>query len=143
MSDKHGPDGRFRPGNPGGPGRPALPAELAAIKKLTPSYIRMVIAKLARMTQQEMVTYLQTSSANNMELMVASIIVKATQEGDHSKLNFLLDRSIGKVVEERRVQLEPVVYKTTVRGDGALVQEVVAEALGDEIKNEEEEKVKA
>lgn len=129
---------------PGGPspnpnGRPRLPADLAAIKKLTPSYIRMVIAKLARMTQQEMVTYLQTSGANNMELMVASIIVKATQEGDHSKLNFLLDRSIGKVVEEKRVQLEPVIYKTTVRSDGALVQEVVSEALGED--QTEKEKV--
>ena len=80
-------------------------------------------------------TPLVAGGPNNLEIMVASIIVKATADGDASKLSFLLDRSIGKVVEERKVEITPVKYVTTVRGDGALMQDVVKEALdldGDE-----------
>lgn len=142
MSDRDD-KGRWQPGQSPNPlGRPRLPADLRAIKKLTPSYIRMVIAKLTRMDPGELMSYLELPLAqggpNNLEIMVASIIRRAGIDGDQSKLNFLLDRSIGKVVEERKLQLEHVIYKTTVRSDGALMQEVVAEALGEDTKEKEE-----
>lgn len=136
MSNPEGKGG-WRRGESGNPaGRPCLPAEIRAIKKLSPAYVRQVIAKLARMDREQMVNWLQTplklGGPNNLELMVASIIVKATTDGDHTKLNFLLDRSIGKVVEERKVQLEQVRYRTTIRADGALMQEVLREAVGED-----------
>ena len=120
----------WQPGQSGNSkGRPALPAELHAIKKLTPAYIKAVIAKLAQMTPQEMMSYVEGGSGNNMEYMVASIIMKATTDGDHNKLNFLLDRTIGKVVEQHKVTLEPVTYKTTITPDGNLFQEVISEEV--------------
>lgn len=132
----------FKPGQSGNPnGRPRLPQALRDIQKISPAYVKGIIAKLSRMSRDEMGEWLQTpinlGGPNNMEMMVASIIHKAIVDGDHTKLNFLLDRTIGKVVEEKKVQIEAVTYKTTVRDDGALLQEVVAEALGDQPKEAE------
>jgi len=134
MDNSRNPDGTWKPGYAPNPaGRVPMSPELKAIKKLSPGYLKLIIAKLARMTPQELILSAKDpGKLNNLEMMVASIVSRAIQDGDHSKLNFLLDRSIGKVVEERRVILEPVIYKTTIRGDGALVQEVMSDVLGEE-----------
>lgn len=129
--------GRFKPGNNANPtGRPKLPLEIREIKKLSPAYVRQVIAKLSRMGPDELLSWLETPFAaggpNNLEHMVASIIRKSAIDGDQNRLNFLLDRSIGKVVEQKVVTLQPVEYITSVRPDGALVQAVINEALGED-----------
>lgn len=134
MAEKKKRGGKWKPGESGNPkGRPPLPPDVRAIQNLSPAYVKRVIAKLARMDRDELKEWLEnpdrTAKPNNLEMMLASIIVKATAEGDHSKLSFLLDRSIGKVIEERKVQVQPVKYITKVRADGALLQEVVFEAL--------------
>lgn len=129
----------FKPGQSGNP-RGSLPqsAEMKAIKALSPGYVKKIISKLAQMEPQALMAWVELSVAgqtvepmNNLEMMLASIINKAVTDGDQGKLNFLLDRTIGKVVENRNVTLQPVKYITTVREDGALMQEVIAEALGE------------
>ena len=129
-------DTKFKPGQSGNPkGRPPLPAEIRAIKSLSPQYVKKIISKLALMDREQMMEWIQKplikGGPTNIELMVASIITKAVTDGDQGKLNFLLDRTIGKVVENRNVQFQPVQYVTTVRADGALMQEVIKEALGE------------
>ena len=125
----------FKKGESGNPkGRPPMPAEMREIKKLSPQYLKTIIAKLSRMTPEEMMTWVKepedrTDVPNNMEVMIASIIHKAITDGDHNKLNFLLDRTIGKVVEEKKVQIQPVKYITKVSEDGGLLQEVIQEAI--------------
>jgi hypothetical protein len=123
----------FKPGQSGNPkGGNSLPAEIKALKKLSPGYIKGIISKIALMPREQLMLYLQNPDIPQIELTVASILVKATTEGDHAKLSFLLDRSVGRVVEQKTVTLRPVEYVTTIRGDGGLVQEVIAEALGEE-----------
>jgi hypothetical protein len=128
----------WEPGQSGNPlGRRPLPAAYKKIQKLSPHYVRMVISRLARMTKDELYEFLQSSDGssgpNMLEMMIGAIAVKAAADGDHSKLNFLLDRTIGKVVEEKRLQIQPVTYKTSISADGSLVQEVIeAEILDDE-----------
>ena len=136
MADKKKAKGRpFQKGQSGNPkGRPPMPPELREIKKLSPGYIKVLIAKLSRMTPDQMMEWMKGEGAerdkpNNLEVMLASIIHKAVVDGDHAKLNFLLDRTIGKVVEEKKVQIQPVKYITKVSEDGALLQEVVQEAI--------------
>lgn len=128
---------RWRPGQSGNPaGVPRLPPEMKAISKLTPSYVKAIIAKLSRMSRDELMSYLESGQVPTLELAVASILMKSVADGDPTRLNFLLDRSVGKVVEERRVQIQPVVYRTTVRADGALLQEVIQEELAGDAEEE-------
>jgi len=131
--------GGFKPGESGNPkGRLPMSPELRAIKALSPGYVKKIISKLTQMDPKTLMAWVELSVAgqtvepmNNLEMMLASIINKAVSEGDQGKLNFLLDRTIGKVVENRNVTLQPVKYITTVREDGALMQEVIAESLGE------------
>lgn len=126
----------WKPGQSGNQkGRPPLPPEYRAIKEVSPQHVRRAISKMLQMTRADLDEYMKLDSSadgpNALECAIGAILIQAIANADHSKLGFLLDRSIGKVVEERKFHLEPVVYKTTVRGDGALVQEVVCEALGE------------
>jgi len=132
----------FKPGKSGNPaGRPPLPAEIRAIKVMSPAYVKRVISQLLLMhkTPAQLEAWskipVESGGPTNLEMIVLSIIMKAGVDGDHNKLSFLLDRTIGKVVEKRDVQLQAVRYVTEVRADGALMQEVVKEALG-EVDNE-------
>jgi hypothetical protein len=108
-----------------------MPEELRVVKKLTPSYVKMVIAKLARMSRDEFIEFqrrpAELGGPNMIEMTIGSILMKAVETGDHSRLNFILDRSIGKTVEERNVTLRPVTYTTSIRGDGSLLQAVLDE----------------
>jgi hypothetical protein len=109
-----------------------MPLDLRTVKEMTPSFVKKVIAKLAEMTREEMDVWVESGKLSNLERMVAAIIVRAIAEGDHNKLSFLLDRTIGKVVEQRRLEIQAVKYITKVNEDGALLQEVVqAELAGD------------
>jgi len=112
-------------------GRPPQLKEYKDIKKLTPSYVKMVISKLARMSRDEFIEFQRTPAElggpNLIEMTIGSILMKAVETGDHGRLNFLLDRSVGKVVEERNVTLRPVTYTTSIRGDGSLLQAVLDE----------------
>lgn len=123
----------FVPGQSGNPkGGNSLPPEIKALKKLTPGYIKGIISKIALMPREQLMVYLQDPGIAQIELTVASILVKATSDGDSAKLQFLLDRSIGKVTEQRTVTLQPVEYITKTRPDGALVRSVINEALGED-----------
>lgn len=123
----------FKAGQIGNPkGRTPMPDDIRTItRSFTPTYIKGVIAKLSLMKPDDLVLGLEMNSFNSVETMVANIIKRAIVEGDHSRLNFLLDRTIGKVVEERRVKLESVVYKTTIQPDGGLIQELMRDEFGD------------
>jgi len=134
--DSHG---RFAPGSRGNPlGRPKLPAELKAITRLSPAILKTIIARISLMTHTQLKMHIETGNFTMIENTIASIIEKAMMDGDHSRLNFLLDRAIGKVVEERRIQIQPVTYKTTVLPDGGLIQELMREEFGEELDHDHE-----
>lgn len=125
-------NGRWKPGQSGNPKGPAvLPAELRAVTRLSAGYVKGLIAKLSQLSPEQLVVGLETNAFNAMEAMVASIIKRAIVDGDHSRLNFLLDRTVGKVVEQRIVKLEPVTYRTTIQPDGSLMQELLRDEFGD------------
>lgn len=81
-------------GNPGG--FPALPPELKAIKALTASEVNRRIAKYARMTRAELDAALKDKATPMLEVCIAKVFVTSAALGDYSRLNFLLDRAIGK-----------------------------------------------
>lgn len=53
------------------------------------------------MTRSQLQDIVTAPSSSMIEIMIASIMVRAAKDGDYSRLNFLFDRStVGKVKEE-------------------------------------------
>lgn len=93
-------------------GRPRISTEQRLARVLN----RMAFERIANMylhlTKSEVKAKLDDPSTPVIELLVASVLVSATKKGDHHKLNFILDRLIGKVVErveivEQREEYNP------------------------------------
>jgi hypothetical protein len=81
-------------GNPSG--RPKLPKELASIRSLTSDEIKKIVSKFADMTKEEIGAVLSDPRTPMIQLAIGGIMVKAVKDSDPNKLNFLLDRAIGK-----------------------------------------------
>ena len=96
--------------NPGG--RPKLPEELKQFKELTSEEVKRLFAKYARMNREQVQSAVTDKDTPMFELVIASGLVKAVKEGDYTKLNFVLDRTIGKVSEKTQIEMpEPVIIR--------------------------------
>jgi acyl-CoA hydrolase len=71
-----------------------LEKELFAQKKISAEEIALLISRLARMSVNEVRNIARESRA--IDCALARVFLGAIDDGDHHKLNFLLDRSIGK-----------------------------------------------
>lgn len=81
---------RFKPGQSGNPsGKPK--------GLLSTDEIASLMAKFCRLTRDELQGIVQDPKSSMIEITVASILAKAAKDGDYSRLEFLLTRSIGKV----------------------------------------------
>ena len=131
---------QFKKGQSGNPkGRPKTREDLKKVKLMSSDNAARLIQKIMDMSPDEIRVMVEDPKTPAWELMVARIVDKAIREGDTSRLNFLFDRTIGKVVEKKEVELKPVTYQTAVRPeDGALIQEVLDE---EEISEEKENDV--
>lgn len=89
----------FQPGNPGGPGRPLMDPRLKELKNLNRSEVELLIAHLMRGNRDAIARLANDPNASMMQVMIASIIMKGVTTGDPGILNFILDRTIGKVKE--------------------------------------------
>lgn len=98
MRGEHLKPYHFKPGVSGNPsGRPILPDELRAIRSLNQVEACKLISKYARMTKDELLKAVDDESTPVIELSIASIFSKCVENGDYTRLSFLLDRAIGKV----------------------------------------------
>jgi hypothetical protein len=87
------------------------------------------------MKPTEIIQMVASGQMNMLESAVASVWCKAIQEGDQSKLNFILDRSrIGKVKEVVDHNLIPKIkYRTAMSEDGRMIQELLTDEEGKDI----------
>ena len=90
----------FQIGNPGGPGRPPLPPEVKAARALTKVKLEATLNKFLHMNKEELADYKNNPDATVLELMVHAITHKAILSGDTQRLDFLLNRLIGKVADQ-------------------------------------------
>ena len=87
----------FKKGDSGNPkGRPPLPPELKAISPFTASELSRIISKYGRLTKGVLYEVLENPATPVMDLSVCKLFEKCLVEGDYARLNFLLDRCIGK-----------------------------------------------
>ena len=129
MADKKKVVGRpFKKGKPGGPGRPPLAPELKGIPKLTKEQVEACIAKYQWMSLDELEVALKDPKRSMLEHMVMSIIHKAVKHGDQNRLEFLFNRTIGKVKDQVEVSLPEPTFVKRLNGE---VIELGAEMITD------------
>lgn len=84
----------FQPGNPG---RPPLPSDVKEIRRLNTVEFERLANKYLYMSADEAEVRMKDKSLPLVELMIASVIHQAIARGDQLRLNFVLDRLIGRV----------------------------------------------
>ena len=92
-------------GNPGGKPKGTL----------TKADVEKLFQKFAGKTKDELQLMVQDPKSTMLEIMVASVMVKAAKDGDAARLQFLLDRAVGKVKEQMEVEntiLQPQIIVT-------------------------------
>ena len=96
----------FQKGNTFGKGRPPIPDDLKNVDKVTTETVHRVFSKYAGMTREQIRRLLEHPATPALEVMLGSIIGKAIKEGDHLRMNFVLDRLVGKVKDVSEVTMK-------------------------------------
>ena len=100
----------FKPGQSGNPaGRPKLSPELRKIRELNGEEIRRLFAKYARMTRMQLQESIDNPNTPVIELIIATGISIAYLQGDYTRLNFILNRTIGPIKENNTTDDRPQV----------------------------------
>lgn len=91
----------FKKGQSGNPsGRPKLPEDVVEGRKLNKIEVARIFNRLINMPATELKDVLTNPDTKAMELIVGKIIAEGIKHGDAARLNFILDRMIGKVVDK-------------------------------------------
>ena len=101
---------KFQPGNTiGKGGRPkgtTLPDELIGVKLLTQDAVKRKVSLYFDKPLSELEALANSTMTPALDAIVATILVKAKKYGDYARLNFLFERCIGKVKEEREISVK-------------------------------------
>lgn len=73
--------------------------DLKTVRKLTRSDFEMACNKYLQLDSEEIAKLQKSKKLPMIDMMIVSIIHKAIVHGDQKRLDFLLDRLIGKVVQ--------------------------------------------
>lgn len=91
----------FKPGQSGNPsGRPELPAEIKGARVLNKLELELVLTKYLRCSVSDLRENKDNQELSSLDQIAINIILKAIDYGDPIRLNFLLDRLIGKVPQK-------------------------------------------
>jgi len=133
-------DAQWKPGQSGNPkGRPPLPNHLKNIKRLTGDKFEAMVAKYGDMEEQQLVDALESKTTPVMEKIVCKVYLVALDHGDHIKLNFFLDRTVGKVKEVKEIQVLPEPFTITrPNGEQTILGAKYPDAIDAEITGEDE-----
>ncbi len=93
----------FQPGQSGNPNGPTpIPEDIKQARKLNQIEFERIANKFLFMNRKEIADHVNKPETPALELLVGSIVSKAVSTGDQVRLNFLLDRLIGKVAEKHQ-----------------------------------------
>ncbi len=108
---------RFKPGQSGNPGGQAkLPDDIKEARKLNQIELERTVNKFLFADREALHAVIKAPETPMLELMVASIMAKAAQNGDQVRLEFILCRLIGKVQD--RIEVKTPVPFVIARRDG-------------------------
>lgn len=82
-------------------GRPKLPEYIKEARKMTQVKFADILYKHINSTKIELEKIMNDPKTPALDLIVVMVLAEAVKTGDEKKLNFILDRTIGKVKEVR------------------------------------------
>lgn len=98
---------KFEKGNQAKKGKFMLEGQVAE-RRLTRTKLEEILQKHLHKSKQELMDVLKDPATIALELMVVSVLVKAINTGDQVRLQFLLDRIIGKIPEKIEMKTQDV-----------------------------------
>lgn len=114
--------GQYQKGHPGGPGRgkgrPKIAEDLREVKVFNKDEWTRMFNRFFFMTMAELESFISKRKEQRVgDLLVASIVHAALKGGDEKKLNFMLDRTIGRVTD--KIEITPPQPFIIRRRDGS------------------------
>jgi hypothetical protein len=94
----------FKKGAKPGPGRKPLPEDLKGVKELTPEVFRKLVTTFWDMPLEEIEAIATDPSVPMLRRNLATVILKIDEYADVGRFEFLLNRTIGKVVDKSEVE---------------------------------------
>jgi DNA-binding sugar fermentation-stimulating protein len=85
-------------------GRTRLPSEIVEARKLNRDSLEVALNKYLHMKRDALQAAIKNPDTPMLDVMIASIIAKAVQTGDNTRLDFLLNRTIGRIKEVVHVE---------------------------------------
>jgi hypothetical protein len=106
MANPNIKDHGFKKGKSGNPsGRRKTPEHLRAHAPLDSEEVKRIMGKYTRMTRLEIQACIEDPLTPAFELAIASTLAKAIKFGDVARMDFFLNRIVGKVKEEQDVHI--------------------------------------
>jgi hypothetical protein len=91
---------------PGEGGRPRLPQDIKDARKINQVEFERVVNEFLYMTKAGIRERLEAFDTPTLEHLMGQIILKAIDQGDQLRLDFLLNRTIGRM-KEREAEIPP------------------------------------
>jgi len=138
---KTGKDTRFQPGNKIAANRPKISTELSKMRGAAKHHALETIINTMMMTQDQLAEILIDPETSNTQRLVAALLDKAIDEGCFMRAQFLFNYILGKPIpmeEQRDDKGNVIVFKSSVKPDGSIVQELMDSHDGREIIREME-----
>jgi len=96
----------FKKGNTAGvgKGRPKLTKAAKAIRKLTSEQYILLLNEWLTLNPEQVKKKLSDPKISTLDMMVGKVIVEAIKRGDATRLDYFINRLIGKVTEHVSVE---------------------------------------
>lgn len=121
----------FEPGQPGGPGRPPMPLDVKEARKLNQVELHRTLNEFLHCTREKLKERVNSPDATVFEICLGSIIKNAIDRGDQNRLNFLLDRLVGKSKESIEITSHESIKGTELDKLTAQLADLKAIAIDD------------
>lgn len=91
----------FKPGQSGNPGgRPKLPEDVREARTFNKIECERVLNKFLTWPLEDLAAFVSDKKSPVLEALVARILLEGVKRGDHVRLEWVMQRLIGKVKEE-------------------------------------------
>lgn len=84
----------------------SMPEDLRQARKVNKAEIERILNQYLNAPFGDLMAQVKDPTKTTLEILVMSILIQAIKRGDHDRLNFVLDRLIGKVKNNVTLELE-------------------------------------